>query len=164
MGGPVGVIVGAVAGYVVGSAIGGFFGVVLGVVVACLVIVTAMAIWARAWRPPAAWVQPYSRDDIGRFLVKHFPLRDEPGRFDLPRAARYYGVPLLPALKEPRYSPDQTWALGWTSHRLEHAAFEEPPCTGCTTPWSPANHPPEVTTDLMAETLAAFDQERKSAT
>jgi hypothetical protein len=72
--------------------------------------------------PPAA-ERPATRDVVGQFLVEHFPLVGEPGRFDLPRAARYYGVPLAPALRAPRYSPEQVWALNWTIHRLEHATL-----------------------------------------
>src|SRR5207245_11083322 len=100
------IIVGVVTGYAAGSVIGGLFGVVIGVAIGTVVMVGAMAIWARAWRPPPAWFRPVSRDSLGEFLLKHFPLSTEPGRFNLPAAARYYGVPLLPALTAPRYSPE----------------------------------------------------------
>ena len=105
--------------------------------------------------------RPASRDTVGEFLVKYFPLRGEPGRFDLPKAARYYGLPLLPALRAPRYSPEQVWALNWTSHRLEHATFGESPCSQCASAWTPANRPVGAPSDdELGAVLRVFDDEQ----
>jgi hypothetical protein len=45
-------------------------------------------------------------------------------------------------------------------HRLEHEAFSEPSCSACARPWTPAEHPLEVTTERMIDELRDADNER----